>query len=229
MKKICKIFIVLIIIFLLLTFNIYTYGTTVSPAQMEFNIKFSGEPVISNSDKVAASVIDSNNAIINVYNLTMKENKESVTYYIQNTSKDLHANVSMELTNSNTEYFLVESFVEKTNLENGEATKITVNVELIKEPKNKTEIATIKIKLVSTPVQPIQDGSDNNRNDSNKNESDSVIDDYLDYYKKDETPKTGRVKFFEIFKGVFNEKNNNKIKVGINIFNYFINMYNNWN
>lgn len=208
MKKIYKISIVITMFLVLLVSRYYVLGTTLSPNQMEFNVKFSGKPNISNSNKVVASILDSNNAIINIYDLNMKDNKESVTFIIQNTSRDLYANVTTELTNTNREYFSVDSHIEKTQLKNGEATKVTVNVELLKEPIDKTEISTIKIKLISAPVQPGQnaahgsDGNTQNNNDKKDEESSSTeIKDFVDYYKKDETPKTGNSNFIDILRG----------------------------
>ena len=69
-------------IVILLICKSYSFGTTLSPAQMEFNVKFSGEPVVSDSNKVVASILDSNNALINVYDLTMEDNKKSITFIV---------------------------------------------------------------------------------------------------------------------------------------------------
>lgn len=222
MNKIYKFSIVIVTIFILLICKSYSFGTTLSPAQMEFNVKFSGEPVVSDSNKVVASILDSNNALINVYDLTMEDNKKSITFIVQNTSRDLHANVTMELTNTNKEHFSVESVIEKTQLSNGEATKVTINVELIKEPLIETEVSTIKLKLISEPVQPTYSDGNNGSNDNtntdtgtgntpqdntqnnnfNEKEKDkNVIVEFVDYYKKDETPKTGIFKIIDILRG----------------------------
>lgn len=220
MKKIYKFSIVIVMIFILLVCKSYSFGTTLSPTQMEFNVKFSGDPVVSDTNKVIASVLDSNNAIINVYDLTMEDNKKSITFIVQNTSRDLHANLTIDLTNTNKEYFSVDSVIEKTRLSNGEASKVTINVELIKEPLIETEASLIKIKLISEPIQPTHGGDnggndnsntgdgntpqDNTQNSNNSNEKDkdkNVIVEFIDYYKKDETPKTGIFKFIDILRG----------------------------
>lgn len=190
MSNINKIFMIIVIISLSLIQNYYVTANTLNSSQIEFKVSFSGEPQVSNANKVVAAITDDLSATINVTNLTMEENKETVTYIVQNTSKDLSANLSVEIANSNKKYFDISSKIEKTTLEKGEATKITITIELIKTPILESEKTTIGIKLKAIPVQPTGNISGEITND-NETKIDSPITNIKDYYEKDKTPKTG--------------------------------------
>lgn len=190
MRKINKIFIVIILATVILIRNYYVIASSLNSSQLNFKVRFSGEPQVSNAAKVKAAITDELSATINVNNLTMKENIETVTYIVQNTSTDLSAELSMEANNSNKEYFSLSYNIEKTILKKGEATKVTVIIELIKEPILENEKATIGIQLKATPVQPSEDKED---------KPNSPITNIKDYYDKDDTPKTGNSSFIDIF------------------------------
>ena len=164
MKKTQKILLIVILITIIMFSNSYAIATskkistiklaTSNMNQTEFKVRFSGKPKVSNESKVDAAITNDLCAIINASGLTMDESTETVTYIIQNTSKDLSAELSIETTNSNKEYFLIESKIEKTTLTKGEATKIIIKIQLIKEPVGKSEKSTIGIQLRATPIQP---------------------------------------------------------------------------
>ena len=67
----------------------------------DFKVKFSGVPIVSNEQKVKAAVTNDISATINVTGLTMEENVETASYVVQNTSKDLLAELAVNITNSN--------------------------------------------------------------------------------------------------------------------------------
>lgn len=198
MKKSSKIVIVLLILAVFLLEN-GSVIATVNPNQTEFKVIFSGKPSVSNENTVKASITNEVNASVSVSGLTMKENVEYVTYIVQNTSKNLYADLVVNITNSNKEFFDVKTTVEKNNLTNGEATKITIKIELIKEPIDKSEMTTIGIQLRATPVQPENEngsGTNNSENfstvsTSNGYKTTNSDSEQYDYYEKDVTPKTG--------------------------------------
>lgn len=185
MKKIVRI---LSIIMIIIVMFVGTVFATVNPNQTEFKVRFSGKPEVSNAHKVNAAVTNDLNATINVTGLTVEENTENVTYIIQNTSKDLSADLSIETTNSNKEYFEVETKLEKTRLIKGEATKVSIKIKLIKKPIIEHVNTTIGIRINAMPVQPSGQtpGINPPSGATGKNE-------------KDETPKTGNEKFIDIF------------------------------
>lgn len=184
MKRISKFLIVIVLATLILIRNYYVIANSLNSSNLNFKVQFSGEPQVSNKIKVKAVITDELNATVNISNLTMKENIETVTYIVQNTSTDLSADLSVEMHNSNEEYFALESNIEKTTLKKGETTKITIIIKLIKEPILENEKSTIGIQLKATPVQT---------------GTDSPITNIKDYYEKDDTPKTGILSFINIF------------------------------
>ena len=64
-------------------------GTAVAdPNQANFKVQFSGEPTVSDADKVKAAVSDELNATINVTGLTAKGESVAATYTVHNASED---------------------------------------------------------------------------------------------------------------------------------------------
>lgn len=124
------------------------------PNQANFNVKFSGVPEVSSETCVTASVTDDTNATINVSGLTAKGDKVTATYTIQNASASLSANITnIVITNSNEEYFEVSEELTTTTLGRGEATTITVTVQLIKTPITDSVSSTIGVQFEAKPVQ----------------------------------------------------------------------------
>lgn len=178
MKKTNKIIVgaILIVIILLgvgyaaiqnVTLNIA--GTAAAdPNQANFKVMFSGTPTVSNASFATAAITDDTNATISVAGLTTKGETVTATYTVQNVSTDLSADLAVATTNSNTEYFKISSEVEKTSLTAGEATTVTVTVELTKTPL--TEVSsTIGVQLTAMPVQPGEEGSSQGINGSSSN------------------------------------------------------------
>lgn len=186
MKRINKILIVILLTTLILIRNYYVIANSLNSSKLNFKVQFSGEPQVSNKTKVKAAITDELNATVNVDNLTMNENIETVTYIVQNTSTDLSADLSVKTHNSNEEYFSLSYNIEKTTLKKGESTKVTIIIQLIKDPILENEKSTIGIQLKATPVQT---------------GIDSPITNIKDYYEKDDTPKTGILSFINIFGG----------------------------
>lgn len=124
------------------------------PSQENFKVMFSGTPTVSDSTYVTAGITDDINATINVSGLTKKGEIVTATYTIQNTSTDLTADLSATVSNTNSEYFNVSQVIDQTTLLKGEATTITVTVELIKTPIQEAVSSTIGVQIIAEPVQP---------------------------------------------------------------------------
>ena len=178
MRRTSKIILTVIILSMLLlgigyaaiqnvTLNIV--GTvSADPSQSNFKVMFVGTPVVSDEAYVTAAITDDTNATINVEGLTLKGQTVSATYDVQNVSTDLSADLSLSTTNNNTEYFTISSELEKTSLVAGEATTVTVTVELTKTPITDTEMATIGVQLEAIPVQPGEEGTSESINGSSQ-------------------------------------------------------------
>lgn len=208
MKKISKIMIIALLLVILLIGNssviaVNEYSNSIKLAsvntdQMSFGVRFSGEPEVSNRDKVKAAITNDLNATISVSGLNSKENIETATYVVQNTSTDLLANLSIQVTNSNKEYFSVTAKIEKSLLSKGEATTVTVEIELIKEPPYQEKVtSTIGIQLEAVAEQPGTGGDSGNTGTSSGGTSSKPSSGKPN--EKDDTPNTGDSKFINMF------------------------------
>ena len=127
-----------------------------TPNQANFTVKFVGQPVVSDQNKVTATLneTDQLKATMNVEGLTAKGDTVTATYTIQNTSEDLAANLSATTSNTNEEYFDVSYEFEKTTVEHGDTTTIKVTVKLIKTPITNDETSKVGIAITADPQQP---------------------------------------------------------------------------
>lgn len=131
------------------------------PSQANFSVKFTGTPVVSDTSKVEATITDNVNATINVEGLTNKGEIVTAEYLVQNASEDLSTDLVVESSNSNEEYFLIQTKIGKTSLSAGEETTVIITVELIKVPIEEKVTSTIGVTLTAKPVQPGEEGKDN--------------------------------------------------------------------
>ncbi|MBR3613955.1 MAG: leucine-rich repeat protein [Clostridia bacterium] len=138
------------------------------PSQSNFKVMFSGTPIVSDETYVTAAVTDDTNATINVEGLTKKGDVVTATYTVQNASTDLSADLAVATTNNNTEFFTLSSELAKTSLIAGEATTLTVTVELTKTPITESVSATIGVQLEAMPVQPGEEGTSDGINGSSQ-------------------------------------------------------------
>lgn len=126
--------------------------------QGNFVVEFSGEPVVSDSNKVIATIEPDNklSASIDVTKLSAKGDYVTATYTIENKSADLSAALSAVLTkNTNEEFFNVTyKFADDKPLLKGETTTIEVRVELIKTPITQDESTDITVTITADPQQP---------------------------------------------------------------------------
>ncbi|MBR3614723.1 MAG: leucine-rich repeat domain-containing protein [Clostridia bacterium] len=152
------------------------------PSQSNFKIMFSGTPTVSDDTYVTAAITDDTNATINVEGLTKKGDVVTATYTVQNASTDLSADLGVSTTNSNTEFFTLSSEIDKTSLVAGEATTLTVTVELTKTPITESVRATIGVQLEAIPVQPGEEGTSEGINGSSQTPNDT--NEYGFYFNK---------------------------------------------
>ena len=143
-------------------------GTTnVETAQGNFKVSFTDTILVSDEDKVEASIGDPDvngaklTAVMNVSGLTAKGDKVTATYEIENTSPDLFAELSVGTpTVSKTEYFTARANIngDSTIAAKTGKTTVTIEVELIKTPITDSDVATaagtITTTVTATPVQP---------------------------------------------------------------------------
>ena len=127
---------------------------TADPSDANFKVRFTGTPEVSDVNKVTAGITDDLNTIIDVKGLTTVGETVTATYAIENASENLSADLAITTTNSNEEYFEIQSALAKTSLIAKETTTVTVTIKLIKTLITESESATINVALTAAPVQP---------------------------------------------------------------------------
>ena len=77
----------------------------------------------------------------------------TMVYTVANNETDINADLSVELTNNNSEYFEVTYVVAESALNAGKTTTVTVNVKMVKTPVvSEKNTATIGLTITATPV-----------------------------------------------------------------------------
>ena len=72
---------------------------------------------------------------------------------VKNESKGIGADISLNVTNSNLEYFKVTEYIQDTQLQAGDETTVTVTVERIKTPINDAASTNITAKLIANAIE----------------------------------------------------------------------------
>ena len=147
-----------------ITLNITGTATGIT-SQDNFKVRFTRVTDISDAVNVTASVNTDTTASINVTGLTEKGQSVTATYEIENQSNDLSSDLNVNTTNSNTEYFVITSRLNKTSLMAGEKTTVTVTVEMIKTPIDGSVTSNVGVNLTAIPVEPGKEGTSADIND----------------------------------------------------------------
>ena len=75
------------------------------------------------------------------------------TFRVKNESKGIGADISLNVTSSNSEYFKVTEYVADTQLQAGDETTVTVTVEMIKTPIENEVSTSITAKLIANAIE----------------------------------------------------------------------------
>lgn len=136
-------------------------------AQENFTVKFTGTPTSTKTPEdssivASGSVTSDLLAAITATGFKTKGEKATVTYTVQNASKDLSANVSVKnVTGANT-FFSITAVIDGVaegqakTLAPTETATVTVTIELLKTPSTETAealTANIGVELDAAPVQ----------------------------------------------------------------------------
>ena len=128
----------------------------VSVNQNNFKVKFlnanPNKPTIDDSPTNTISIIDDTTASFNVSTLSKKGDIVNAIIKVKNESNGIGARISLDLSNSNQEYFNVEEYVDDCELEVGDITYVRVSIEMIKTPTNNIESTNIVAKLIANPA-----------------------------------------------------------------------------
>lgn len=132
-------------------------NATANVEQNNFKVHFTQAQAISGSTGASGtSTIDSQDdtkATFDVTGLTKVGDYAEAVYTVRNDSNGIGAEITLNLTSSNTEYFKVTETILDNKLQAGEETTAKVKVEMIKTPITDAVSTTITATLTAIPVE----------------------------------------------------------------------------
>ena len=120
----------------------------------DFNVVFSGQPTYKGNGLAEVEITGHRTAIFNITELNKVGDFVTVIFTLENQSSNMDAEISVDIINTNTEYFKVTSRVENSKISsrNGKTT-VEVEVELIKLPIGGDEKSDIGIKILAEQIK----------------------------------------------------------------------------
>ena len=135
-------------------------NATASVDQNNFKVHFTQAQAISGSTGVSGtSTIDSQDdtkATFDVTGLTKVGDYAEAVYTVRNDSNGIGAEITLNLTSSNTEYFKVTETILDDKLQAGEETTAKVKVQMIKTPVTDAVSTSITATLTASPLEDAQ-------------------------------------------------------------------------
>ncbi len=128
-------------------------NATGSPSQNSFSVVFKSASVTTGTGNATIDQNDATIAYFDVSGLSKAGDTAVATYTIKNESNGVGANISLNVTNSNTEYFQVTEAIADTELQANEQTTATITVEVIKTPIEESVTTSITGTLTATPME----------------------------------------------------------------------------
>ena len=129
---------------------------TASVNQQNFKVHFTEAKEITGTTGVSGTtIIESNDTIasFNVTGLTKVGDYAEAEYTIKNDSAGIGAEISLNVTTTNTEFFKVTETINDNKLQAGETTQATVKVEMIKTPVTDSVTTSVTAKLIASPLE----------------------------------------------------------------------------
>ena len=129
---------------------------TASVNQQNFKVHFTEAKEITGTTGVSGTtIIESNDTIasFNVTGLSKTGDYAEAEYTIKNDSAGIGAEISLNLSNTNNEYFKVTETILDNKLQAGDETTASVKVEMIKTPINDSVTTSVTAKLIATPLE----------------------------------------------------------------------------
>ena len=138
--------------------NLFINGNaTATVNQNNFKVHFkTADGVTGTSGVSGTTTIDGEDdtvAYFDVSGLTKSGDYGIATYTVENASNAIGADITLNLVNSNNEYFKVTESIEDTQLQAGDTTTATVKVEMIKTPMANDVTTTVTAKLTASPIE----------------------------------------------------------------------------
>ena len=129
---------------------------TASVNQNNFKVHFTEAKEITGTTGVSGTtIIESNDTVasFNVTGLSKTGDYAEAEYTIKNDSAGIGAEISLNLSNTNNEYFKVTETILDNKLQAGDETTASVKVEMIKTPINDSVTTSVTAKLIATPLE----------------------------------------------------------------------------
>ena len=129
---------------------------TASVNQNNFKVHFTEAKEITGTTGVSGTtIIESNDTVasFNVTGLSKTGDYAEAVYTVRNDSNGIGAEISLNLSNTNNEYFKVTETILDNKLQAGDETTASVKVEMIKTPINDSVTTSVTAKLISTPIE----------------------------------------------------------------------------
>ncbi len=124
-----------------------------SPSQSSFSVVFKTASVTTGTGTATIDQNDGTIAYFDVSGISKVGDTAVATYTIKNDSNGVGASISLNVTNSNTEYFQVTETVADTELQANEQTTATITVQMIKTPIESNVTTSITGTLTATPME----------------------------------------------------------------------------
>ena len=132
-------------------------NATASVNQENFKVHFTQAQSITGSTGASGTssidTQDDTKAMFDVTGLTKVGDYAEAVYTVRNDSNGVGAEISLNLSNTNNEYFKVTETILDNKLQAGEETTAKVKVEMIKTPITDTVSTTITATLTATPLE----------------------------------------------------------------------------
>ena len=129
---------------------------TASVNQNNFKVHFTEAKEITGTTGVdGTSIIESDDTVasFNVTGLSKTGDYAEAKYTVKNDSAGIGASIGLQVTNSNSEYFIITETIDDNKLQAGEETLATVKVEMIKTPITDSVTTNITAQLIATPLE----------------------------------------------------------------------------
>ena len=132
-------------------------NATANVNQNNFKVHFTQAQAITGTTGASGTssidTQDDTKAMFDVTGLTKVGDYAEAVYTVRNDSNGVGAEISLSVSNSNSEYFKVTETILDNKLQAGDETTASVKVEMIKTPINDSVTTSVTAKLISTPIE----------------------------------------------------------------------------
>ena len=126
---------------------------TASVSQENFKVYFTNSTITEGKGTVSIDEEDATIGYFDITGLSKVGDYAEAVYIVRNDSNGVGAEISLNLSNTNNEYFKVTETILDNKLQAGEETTAKVKVEMIKTPVTDSVSTSITATLIATPLE----------------------------------------------------------------------------